>query len=629
MIIITPKYLLILLFLLSILTTTAQSDRIEKLKNNLEILVVDVPGLDEHIEFTTNDLSLQEFIRGIGLAHELNVSVDDDLNDKVVNNFNDARVLEVFVFLCKTYSLDIEFTSNILFFKRYNEIIINPTYIPSISYDTSNVLLTLNLNKDTLSSVIQSITEKSPYTVLMTPDLQSKIVSVFIENRPFIEALQKLALTNNMELTNEDDSYFIFNPAEQIVDKKNSNKKIPEANVGGSIMFTLNEEGLISGSAMETDYGKIIDEVSKLYGLNYFLFNDIVGKAHLEVKDIDFEQFLNHLLNGSNYTFKKVDGVYLFGNRNLEGLRKTEMVRIENRDVDQLIEIIPAELKKDVDIKMFADLNAIILSGSAIKISELKSLIREIDQVVPMINIELIIVDVNKSNSFAMGMQASFGSDNPPPSSGTSGGGGLNLTLNSSSINSLITSLNGFGSLNLGQVTPSFYVNLEALESQGYIKTRQKTKLSALNGKDAEISIGSTEYYLETRNDIIGTQNPVQSKTENWKSIDADLTVTIKPIVTNDGQVVLEISVTQKDFTARVSPTAPPGNVSRTFKSIIRVKDGDMILLGGLEDKKISKNSSGLPFISRIPVLRWFFGKRTREKSTSTLNMFLKPTIYY
>ncbi|MGM0528963.1 MAG: hypothetical protein ACQERS_11190 [Bacteroidota bacterium] len=83
----------------------------------------------------------------------------------------------------------------------------------------------------------------------------------------------------------------------------------------------------------------------------------------------------------------------------------------------------------------------------------------------------------------------------------------------------------------------------------------------------------------------------------------------------------------QSDFTERISTTAPPGKVERTFKSQIRVKNEEMILLGGLEENRSSKTSSGVPWLSKIPILKWLFSSRNEDKSKSKLNIFIKPTI--
>jgi type IV pilus assembly protein PilQ len=52
-----------------------------------------------------------------------------------------------------------------------------------------------------------------------------------------------------------------------------------------------------------------------------------------------------------------------------------------------------------------------------------------------------------------------------------------------------------------------------------------------------------------------------------------------------------------------------------------------MILLGGLMEKRKSDSGSGTPFLSRLPVIKWFFSSRKHESSDSKLSVLIKPTI--
>mgnify|MGYP001952553553 CR=1 FL=1 len=100
-------------------------------------------------------------------------------------------------------------------------------------------------------------------------------------------------------------------------------------------------------------------------------------------------------------------------------------------------------------------------------------------------------------------------------------------------------------------------------------------------------------------------------------------------MVAGDDQVTLDITVSQSDFEGEAAPGAPRGTVQREFTSMIRVKDQEMILLGGLEDSSISESGRGIPFLSRIPIIKWFFSSRSKEKKRSRLNIFIKPTVIY
>jgi type IV pilus assembly protein PilQ len=603
-------------------------------------------GLKENVELSVNGVTIQEFIRAISTAHKLNVSVDSKITGEVINNFSNANVSDVFLFLCRQYDLDIQFIGSIISFIKFIEPPILKealkSKIPVVIYNSQNDFLSLELKNDSLDRVVQEITKMSLHNVILSPDVKSKLISVFIQNRPFESALDKMALANGLKVTKTSDNFYYLEkedvnissiPRLNSSDKKNTNNLGKNQNDNeNDILIEIKDDHILSIETQEIPISSIIKAVSSKLYKNFFLYNDLKGNATLHIENVDYDQFLSYLLNGSDYTYKKQDdNVYLIGERSIEGLRTTELVQLQNRTVESILDAIPSELKKGVELKEFNELNGLILSGSFLKINEIKNFIWIIDQVVPMISIDVMILDVKKSSIVSTGISAGLGggSSVQPISTGGTVFPDVNLSVTSTSINDLINGINGFGLINLGKVTPDFWLKIQALEEDGYLKSRSTPKLSTLNGHEANLKIGNTEYYLEEANNVIGSQNPQNIITRIYKSVNADLSVTIKPIVSGDDQVTLQIEVTQSDFTSRISADAPPGSVTRNFKSLIRVKNGELILLGGLEEKSKSDNTKGIPILARIPILKWFFTNKTREKNQSKLNIIIKPTIIY
>lgn len=629
------RYFLILLCSLSLLTAAAQQDRLDKIEAYLKMLNKDVPGLNEKVELSVNGVSIQEFIRGLATAHNLNVSIDPGLNVTIVNNFSNATVSDVLLFLCRQYDLDITFIGNIMSFTKY----VAPLKEPEkpepkklkILYNDKTDFLSLDLKKDSLYAVAMEITRQSLKNVVLAPDLENKIVSCFIQNRPFKDALEKMAFANDLAITATEDNFYLI---EKKKEEAASAGKAAAAGKAGQpgpknqgLKIKIDEKERITVQANDVAMAEVIESVSAELVKNYFLFSEPKGNTTLYIENATYSDFLTYLLNGSDFTFKKDSNIYLIGERKLERLRSTEVLSLQNRTVEKISEAIPAELKKDVDIKEFPELNSLILSGSHPRIEEIKRFVRDIDKVVPVVLIDVMVVDYKKSRTLATGISAGVGQT--PKTPGGSVYPGIDFTLSTDAINDLINSFNGFGFLNLGKVTPNFYLSIQALEEDGILKTRSTPKLATINGHEASLSIGQTEYYLEIANNVIGSQNPQNIISQQYKSVKADLSVTINPIVSGDGQVTLDIKVKQSSFTPRISPNAPPGTVTRDFQSLIRVRDQEMILLGGLEEKVTDETGSGFPFLSRVPVLKWIFGKRTRKHQKSKLNIFIKPTILY
>ena len=137
------------------------------------------------------------------------------------------------------------------------------------------------------------------------------------------------------------------------------------------------------------------------------------------------------------------------------------------------------------------------------------------------------------------------------------------------------------------------------------------------------------KYYKESQVNIIGTQNPLQSESYLWKNVEANFVLEITPYVSLDSMITLEINLDQAEFTVRESgdKEAPPGMTKRSFNSMIKVKDQEMVLLGGIEKNLTDTSTRGLPFLARVPILRLLFGNTSKIKSSEKLNVFIRPMI--
>lgn len=629
------KIFLSLIILTGIYSLVSAQDRFAQLKMKLETTLIDMPGLNENVQLSISGASIQDFLTGLAENHKLNISVDPDLDIKIYNNFNDAKVLDVLLFVCKQYQLDIDFTGSILSFIKYKEPKIETkpyeSKKPKVEYHKQTDFLSLDLKKDSIEFVVKEISLNTPYTVIISPSLKGFQSSVFIQNRPFKNALEMLCIANGLSLIDKGANFFLIekDEASSSANEKGGKSGIAKTNAIQGLEVSLNKLGLITVKADNAPIKDIIREVSAQTLSNYFIFTEPQGNTTLYIENANYNDFLTYLLTGTNYTYKMQDSIYLIGDRKIEGLRKTKLIKLKYRTVEKIMSFIPGELKKDVEIQEFLELNGLIVSGSAIRIEEIENFILEVDQLVPMIMIEVIIVDSKKNKNVKVGVDAGLGKNpNTNPTNG-SVSPGVSIDLSPSSVNDIINGFNGLGIFNLGNVTPNFYLSLQALEANGNIQIKSTPRISTINGHQATLKVGSQEYYLEQTANIYASTTTQTTVTNQYKAVNADLSIKIKPFVSEDNQVTLTITVDQSDFTGKIAPTAPPGSVSRTFESMIRVKDGEMIILGGLEEKKVENTSTGLPGVSRVPILRSIFGKTNKTKSTSQLTIFIKPTIIY
>jgi type IV pilus assembly protein PilQ len=615
----------------------AQQDPNE-LSSQFDELAKQKKGINEIMKIDVSGLSLHDFISSVAEEHQLNISVDNDLNQPVVNNFFDVTVKDVFMFLVQKYDLEVTFMSNIIIFKKRVEVKIIEKKLPKIidvSYNPQNDFLSVKLENDTLSVVSQAIIDKTGKNIILAPDVKNTRISSYILNRPFDQVIEMMCKSNDL-MTSKDDNGFYFIQKNTVpitaIDKKalKTKNERSEAGTPGYFDVELNKAGYLSVNANSADANELMTEAAKKLKINYFVYDKPENeKTSLVADNITFDDLLLHIFKGKKYTFKKQDNFYIIGEQVTEGLRATEIIQLENRSIESVLASLPKVFSEKLEIKEFVELNGLIVSGAKSLVDELRIYIKQIDKVVPMVQIEVIIVQYNKSYDIQTGLKAGLDRLNQAPTSGVLFPS-PDVNLNAGSVNNLIDAFNGLGFIKLGKVTDAFYLNLKALENNSIIKIESTPKIATISGHEAKLSIGETSYYFEQTNNLInrGLGNDIlQSGT--WKPTEANLTVTIKPFVSTDENVTLTVTVEKSSFLGRAGENAPPGKATQKFESLVRVKNNEMILLGGLDELNKQNSGTGLPLISRIPILKWLTSSRKRSKTNSKLHLFIKPTIVY
>lgn len=621
----------------------AQQD-INDLSAKFDELAKQKKGINEVLKIDVSGLSLHDFIAAIAEEHQLNIDVDTDLNQSVVNNFFDVTVKDVFLHLVQKYDLEVSFLNNIIMFKKRKEVKIIEKKLAKlidVDYNPKNDFLSIKLENDSLPAVAKTIIDKSGKNIILAPDIKTLKVSSYILNRPFDQVVEMMSKSNDLVATKDENGfYYIEKNKGQNSGTNNSNgnpnTKVKQAKasrgVPGYYDVSLDKTGYLNINADLADASDLLTEAAEKLHINYFLYNKPENeKTSLSAEHVSFDELLDHIFKGKKYTYKKQGNLYLIGEQATEGLRATEIIQLENRSIESVQQALPKIFAEKLEIKEFVELNGLIVSGSKNAIEELRVYLKQIDKIVPMVQIEVIIAQYNKGYDIQTGFKAGLlAKGQPQPNTSGNLYPSSDVTLNGSSINSLINAFNGFGIFKIGKVTESFYANLKLLENNSILKVESTPKIATISGHEAKLAIGETTYYFEQNNRLINNNignDILQSGT--WKSTDANLSVSIKPFVSTDENVTLNIAVEKSSFLGRAGETAPPGKATQKFESLVRVKNGEMILLGGLDELKKENAGSGVPLLSRIPILKWIFSSRKKTKSDSKLHIFIKPTVVY
>lgn len=588
-------------------------------KQKLDRIVSADSNYAARIDISVSDIPVVELLKNVGKAGDLNINANIPPNRTATCNFKQIRIADLLFFLCNEFALDLEMMGNILTIYPHVATIKEPEI--HIQLDPQTQLLTFEFSGAGLKDVATKFSQVSGCNLIVPQDLFNFKVSGYGNNMTLNEAVYTMAAVNSLRAKKKgEDTWTLFRAEGGVTESSNTFFSMDEVKVDSL--------GLITAKITSGNIQNIVEEVVRKLDLNYFMANSLSHPTNIFVESVELDDFLRVLFTGTNFTWKCENNIYIFGTiKSEDKLSTVKVVSMKYRTVEKVQELIPGELKQGMEIFTFPDLNSLIIGGEQRKVLQIVNFLKEIDKSVPLISIDVIIMDSKNNYDQNVGVEMGLGTQ-PTITSGSLSPG-INMTLGASSVNSIISSMNGFGPLNLGKVTPNFYANLKLMEENGYVNLRSTPRLSTLNGNKATLKSGQTQHYKEVQTNIIGTQNPMQSEAYQWKSAEANFTLDITPYVSQDSCITLTIDLVQTDFTEQKLSTedAPPGTTTRSFNSIIKVRNQEMVLLGGIESSQSQRSTKGLPFISRVPILRWIFGSSRKVNKFEKLNIFIKPTI--
>ena len=333
---------------------------------------------------------------------------------------------------------------------------------------------------------------------------------------------------------------------------------------------------------------RLLSEVS---GVNIVAGEDVKGSVTVHIKNVPWDQALETILETNGLGMKRMGNVIAVFP--LEKIKKAEEER----------------LKED------------IAQGRKTQIS-----------------IEARIISTTKTYSRQLGVQWGYGW-RTDAGSYLRGGGGLmpagltaypggigvitNNNIGSSYLVNLANSYTASPTIGLlvGGANAMLDVQLSALEGTGDVKVISSPKVTTLDNVKAYIKQG-------TAIPIITRSTATEPAKVEYK--DAVLQLTVTPSITPDGRLSLKILATNDspDYATQTAQKLdnPPINKSEV-ESTVLVRDGETIVVGGIRKTTDSEGGSGVPGLSKIPVLGWLFKSENIAKDLSEMLIFLTPRI--
>ncbi len=173
---------------------------------------------------------------------------------------------------------------------------------------------------------------------------------------------------------------------------------------------------------------------------------------------------------------------------------------------------------------------------------------------------------------------------------------------------------------------------IDLLKTQGKLNFVSSPKINTLNNQRAVIKVATDDAVFESTNTISVSGVPTISSVIRYITI--GLILDVVPYVDDQGNIVMNIHpmLTQRTGRERIDKTTgnsvPILNI-REVDTTVRMKEGELVVIGGLIQENINEQTAGLPGISSLPLIGWPFRSWTRSIDRTELVIFLTPRVVY
>jgi type IV pilus assembly protein PilQ len=408
----------------------------------------------------------------------------------------------------------------------------------------------------------------------------------------------------------------------------------------------------ISLDFQAADITNVLRLIADVSGFNIVVGEGVKAKVTLKLVSVPWDQALDMLLKMNNLGMIREGNIVwidtlanIARQQDEEAKAKeskikaedlvTKVIYVQNVPAVEIQTTLRQYLSTRGQITLNIASNALVVQDTESRIATFTQLVRELDLEVPQIQIEARIVQADTTYERSLGIQWGFQSlskiDNGRVSNFRGQAGSTDAFGNETSnfLINLPAAVAGLGAVpsagfTYGKATEGTLLDLRlsAGERLGLTKVIAAPKITTLDKREAKIEQGSAVPFQTTS--LQGTQTTF---------VDALLSITVTPQITSrdpkelSKQILLKIKATRNAVDFTQSTAAGPSISKKEAITQVLVRDGETLVIGGVFIDDQSNRVTGVPFLSRIPIIGWLFKNKTETVTKNELLIFLTPTI--
>jgi MSHA biogenesis protein MshL len=188
----------------------------------------------------------------------------------------------------------------------------------------------------------------------------------------------------------------------------------------------------------------------------------------------------------------------------------------------------------------------------------------------------------------------------------------------------------GSGAFTMGVNIKDFTGLLEAFAGQGRVNVMASPWVMAMNNEPAVMRVGTQDVYFVTTSQVDASSGQILQTVVTPQTINEGVTLSVTPQITADGVINMSImpSITERTGTAtsRLGDQVPIVSVRET-DTLVRVHEGETIVIAGLMQDRASTDISKVPILGDVPLVGGLFRREERSKRKTDLVILLTPTV--
>jgi len=572
--------------------------------------VVFIPSLD------FSSVKLADALTAMSRAYKLPLYVDSSVTGLISFRLDNVLLNDALVFIIKEYGLSWAKIGDII--KIYKPVPPEPKLEPlEITY--TNGLLSVDIKRADIERFVNQLIDLTNRNIILEGNVKGTLTGR-LTNLDLESALKVILGSNGYTFRKIDEVIYVG------LDESDNDQQSRSRSLDIGC-----DNNLVSVDVSNSPLSDVISVLTSECGANIFVQTKLEGNVTASFKDKTLEETITYLLLNTLYSFKETSGIIFIGNRESEDLYDTKLIKLRHYKADNLLELIPVSLTKQLAVSVAREHNGLVMTGPRTAIAVLESFIDKIDIPMAQVLFEVILVDYTTTDRAEFGITANnFGGDSGLP--GQTYYPMVDISAVGKDLNDDIASLSRHLSVsNIGILSDDFFLRLQALQQEGKANVRSHPQIASLNGHSASITIGTTQYYLlESKTTYISNQSndPIQTA-QRFETIEADMSLEVIPYVNANRDLTVELKAEFNSPAGQFDPDIPPTINRRTLTSTIRLKDGETIILGGLVQENKTETIDKLPILGSLPIIGRLFQNHISLDSKSELMIYMTPHVYY